>query len=169
MDRHLRHPSFVARWSGTDLEPLHASVSSDAEIWAGWTDNGETIWEAFNATMLGEDEAIIRAVPAYAYGLNFGDTVSLTASAEGPLVIDGITTRGDQTTFRLWLGTDPDPSLWRTFAESYAQSGCVVDVLSPRLLALSCATSDSNTIQSKLQEDEAVTPLSWEPGSPLED
>jgi hypothetical protein len=169
MDRYLRHPSFAARWSGTDLAPVQSSVSADAEIWAGWTENGEAIWEAFNATMIDEDAAIIRAVPAYAYGLNFGDKVSVIASAEGPLVINDISARGDQTTFRIWLGADPDPSLWRRVAESYAQSGCVIDVLSARLIALSCAASDSTTIQNKLQEDEAATRISWEPGTPFAD
>lgn len=166
MDRYLRHPSRAARWNGTELMPVESSAFADTEVWAGWTEVGTTTWEALNATTVGADEVRICSVPAYAYGLNFGDTVGTIASAEGPLVVRGITCAGGQSTFRIWLGTDPDPSAWRPIAESYAKRGCIVDVLTSSLIALSCDVEDSVSVREHLEEDAARTSFIWEPGTP---
>ncbi|MGN6124982.1 MAG: DUF4265 domain-containing protein [Humibacter sp.] len=119
MDRYLRQPSRPAWWSGTQLEPARPASPEDTEVWASWVDDGTTMWEALIATPIdGEDAARVHSVPAYVYGLNYGDTVQYVASAEGPLVVSRVASRGGQATFRIWLGSDVDPSAWRPIAES---------------------------------------------------
>ena len=167
MDRYLRHPSRPARWSGTDLEPVDPPLSVEVEVWAGWTEDDTKVWEALNAIPVAGEQAVqLRTVPAYAYGVNYGDTVEYVASAEGPQVVSRIRIPGGQATFRIWLGADPDTSAWRPIAESYAKQGCIVDVLSASLIALSCSVEHAGTIQAILEEDAARTGLVWEPGTP---
>lgn len=167
MDRYLRHSSRPARWSGTELVPVEAASRAELEVWAGWTEDETGVWEALNAIPIGSEDAVqLRSVPAYAYGLNYGDTVECVASAEGPLVIRAVASPGGQATFRIWLGANTDPSAWRPIAESYAKRGCIVDVLTVRLIALSCAVEDSKAIQAMLDVDTARTGLAWELGTP---
>lgn len=167
MERHLRHPSRPALWSGTELVPVEPALPEELEVWAGWTENGTRVWEALNAIRVsGEATVRLLSVPAYAYGLNYGDIVDCVASAEGPLVIRDVRSLGGQATFRIWLGADTDPSAWRPIAESYAKSHCIVDVLTASLMAVSCALEDSKVVRAMLEGDAIRTGFAWEPGTP---
>ncbi|SIT78746.1 DUF4265 domain-containing protein [Microbacterium sp. RU33B] len=169
MDRHFRHSSRPARWNGTDLESVDRGGPAEVEVWAGWTEDDTQLWEAFTAIQTAGGDAVqLRTVPAYAYGLNYGDIVEYAVSAEGPLVISRVRSPGGQATFRVWLGAEPHVDAWRHIAETYAKRGCVVDVLTVSLVALSCAVEDSCTIEAMLKEDAGRTGLVWEHGTPID-
>lgn len=166
MDRHFRHPSRPARWSGAELVPAQSARSDETEVWAGCVDDDTTIWEAFIATPIDDEDTVrLDSVPAYAYGLNYGDTVEYVASAEGPLVISRLARSGGQATFRIWLGSYVDPSRWRAIAESYARRGCIVDVVTTSLIALSCAAADADAIRRLLDNDSTSANFIWESGA----
>jgi len=50
MDQHFRHPSRPARWGGDELVPAQPASSDEIEVWAGWVEDGTTMWEALLAT-----------------------------------------------------------------------------------------------------------------------
>ena len=101
------------------MVPAQPASSDEIEVWAGWVEDGTTMWEALLATPInGEDTFRLASVPAYAYGVNYGDAVEVVASAEGPLVINRTARHGGQATFRIWLGNDADPSHRRAIAET---------------------------------------------------
>lgn len=141
------------------------SAAATIEVWATMPWDSGTLWEALNATMITDDSARICAVPMFLYGLHYGDTVSVMASAEGPLVVTKIVGRGGYATFRVWLGEEECRATWRNVAETYAERGCVVDVWSERLLALSCDEHRAFDIESHLSRDSVAQSFIWEPGA----
>jgi len=154
---------------GSSLVPLQ-SVSepdTDTEVWFALpSDSGDVFWEGLNATIIGQDLVQVRAVPAWVYGVNFGDTVATVRSAEGPLVGKNVIQRGDQATFRVWLGEDPAlAATWLSIVEHYAQRGCLVDAISANLIALSCPVESAPLIRDLLIREEQTTALVWEDGS----
>ncbi len=140
---------------------------SDAEVWFALpSDSGDVFWEGLNAKIVGSDLAQVNAVPAWVYGVNFGDTVATVRSAEGALVGANVSQRGDQATFRIWLGEDPElAATWLSIVARYAQRGCLVDPISENLIALSCPDVRSHLIRDLLIRDGQTTALVWEDGS----
>lgn len=154
----------MTRWTGTDLAPVAESAAATNEVWATCPMADGTFWEALNATMIGHDTARVWAVPIHVYGIHYGDTVGVVASAEGPQVITKVIARGGYTTFRVWLG-DECATTWKELAETYAQQGCLVDVWSERLVALACAEERSRDIRNHLERDAGELSFEWELGS----
>ncbi|EYT63986.1 hypothetical protein H489_0109700 [Curtobacterium flaccumfaciens UCD-AKU] len=78
-----------------------------------------------------------------------------------------VSEHGNQATFRLWLGEDPDlAAAWRSIAGRYAQRGCLVDAISENLIALSCPVENASLIRDLLIHEEQATALMWEDGTP---
>jgi hypothetical protein len=138
MDEYRQHPSKVARWGGDSLVPLAEGPAELATVWAPLPlENEQQFWEGMNARLIADGIVELRAVPAYAYDLNFGDHLSTMKSAEGALVCTGIIHPSEEWTYRVWLSEDPSTG-WRQIAEDYAKAGCPVDVISRNLIAISC-------------------------------
>ena len=152
----------MTQWDGSQLVPVPESAAATVEVWATTPTDSGTLWEALNATIVTEDSARIWAVPMFVHGLHYGDTVSVIASAEGPLVATGIVERGGYATFRVWLGEEECRATWRTVAEAYAQRGCIVDVWSERLLALSCVAHLVLDMESHLARESVSQSFVWE-------
>lgn len=157
MSEYRRHPSRTAEWAESSLAPAQSASDADTEVWfAVPSDSGDVFWEALNARTTGRDLVQIRAVPAWVYGVNFGDTVATVVAQ-----------RGNQTTFRLWLGEDPDlAAVWMSIAARYAQRGCFVDAISKNLIALSCPVENAPPIRDLLVHEQQTTALMWEDGTP---
>lgn len=158
----------MTRWTGAGLAPVAEAAAATIEVWATWPMVNGTFWEALNATMIGDDAARIWAVPTHVYGIHYGDTVGVVASAEGPNVITNIVARGGYTTFRVWLGEGCRVA-WGDFAETYAQRGCLIDVWSERLIALSCTKVISGDVRDHLERDAGAPSFEWETGSLAEE
>jgi len=168
MSEYRQHPSRTAEWAGSSLVPTQSSSDADTEVWFALpSDSGDVFWEALNAKTIGPDLVQVRAVPAWVYGVNYDDTVATVRSAEGSLVATSVSEHGNQATFRLWLGEDPDlAAAWRSIAGRYAQRGCLVDAISENLIALSCPVENAPLIRDLLIHEEQATALMWEDGTP---
>jgi hypothetical protein len=166
VDEYRRHGSRTAVWAGTALAPSRSAVDADTEVWFALpSDSGRVVWEALNAATVGPGLAELRGVPAWVHGVHFGDVVTTVESAEGGLVGVAVHRRGAQATFRLWLGEDPRlAASWREIAERYAERGCLVDVVSEQLIALSCPVGSAPLIRGMLIEEESTTALVFEDG-----
>lgn len=116
-----------------------------------------------NAVPVDDGIVELRAVPAYTYGVNFGDHLSTLKSAEGLFVCTGIVRKSGQVTYRIWL-PEAGTERWRTVAVEYAQAGCLVDVISERLIALSCSETAAPTISQSLASDEKAGVFIYENG-----
>jgi hypothetical protein len=166
MDEYRQHHSRTAGWTGSALAPLQSASDVDTEVWFALpSDSGDVFWEGLNAKIVGPDLVQVRAVPAWVYGVNFGDTVATVRSAEGSIVGTSVSQRGDQATFRVWLGQDPNlAAAWLPIAERYSQRGCLIDAISENLIALSCSIGSAALIRELLIEEERTTALVWEDG-----
>lgn len=153
-------------WAGTTLAPLQSAADADTEVWFALpSDSGQVFWEALDAARVGPDLVELRGVPAWAHGVHFGDVVTTVESAEGGLVGVAVQQHGGHATFRLWLGEDPHLSAsWLGVAERYAARGCLVDVVSEKLIALSCPVGSAPLIRGMLVEEESTTALVFEDG-----
>ncbi|WP_092555702.1 DUF4265 domain-containing protein [Herbiconiux ginsengi] len=160
-----RHSSYTGEWSGGRIQPSSLASQADSEVWLALpNDNeGEQVWEALNAQTIDTDLLELRAVPALAYGVRFGDRVSVVGAGDNALVVDAIRERSSFVTFRIWIGEDVAPSLtWRPLAEALAQLGCLVDVYSTRLIAVACAEPDVGTVRAVLEAQADASGLVWE-------
>jgi hypothetical protein len=105
----------------------------------------------------------LRSVPAYAHNVNFGDRLSTMTSANDSLVCTGIVEPSDQWTYRVWLSAGAS-SQWQIVTEDYARAGCLVDVMSRHLIAMSCDHELARVIADKLTADESARILTYETG-----
>lgn len=164
MDDYRLHPAKVVEWASGTLRPLEMDPASEVTVWVALPpEDGNQVWEGMNAVTVDAKTVELRSVPAFAYNLDFGDHLSVIASAEGPLVCTRIVHKSDQWTFRVWLA-DPDKERWQHIANSYAQMGSYIDVLSSQLLAISCHETLAKQIAAKLASDERAGILMHETG-----
>lgn len=91
MDDYREHPSVAAHWSDNQLKPLNEARTADTTVWFPLPEenNGDRIWEGINGRTEPGGGVTVLGVPAYVYGLNFGDRVNVVRSQEGLLVATG--------------------------------------------------------------------------------
>jgi len=166
MDVYRRHASTAGIWTGS-FEPSPLALDSDCEVWFALPLDGDVdqVWEGLNAKLTSAGVAELRAIPALAYGVSFGDRVSVTKSAEGALVVTAIQERGAYVTFRVWLGASDDVAIWLEVVEKYAQLGCVVDAYTETLIAIAAPTERASIVRNALIQDASGSLLDWEDGS----
>ncbi|WP_081709909.1 DUF4265 domain-containing protein [Arthrobacter sp. 35W] len=167
MNDYREHPSVVAHWSDNQLKPLNEASTADTTVWFPLPEenSGARIWEGINGRTEPGGEVTVLGVPAYVYDLNFGDTVNVVRSQEGPLVATGILLDGGNFTFRVLLTDPPEPDdRWRIIAEEFARMGCLVDAISERFIALSCAPGLAQRAADRLQDLNADGALDYETG-----
>ena len=164
MDEYRDHPSKVAQWDGSQLIPL-ADVPGNAEtVWVALPpEDGTQYWEGLRSRIRPDGLAELRAVPAYARNLNFGDLVSTVRSADGALVCTAVVRQSGQWTFHVWF-PEASTTSWQSVAQDYAKAGCLVDVLTPHLMALSCSSVLSQQIADNLLIDQNRGLLDYETG-----
>ncbi|MCS5732310.1 DUF4265 domain-containing protein [Herbiconiux daphne] len=168
MPIYRRHASKTAEWSGRELVPSPLAAESDSEVWFALPREGEgdQIWEALNGRLTETGLVEVRAAPALAYGVAFGDRVSVIRSAEGPLLVNEICERGSFGAFRIWLGEDEAlAARWKSVAEKYAELGCLIDVYSEKLVALACPQDRVTSVRDALESQASESGLIWEESS----
>lgn len=168
MPIYRRHSSKAVEWTEGELVPSRLAEEADSEVWFHLPPEGEgvQIWEALNGRLTETGLVELRAIPALAYGVAFGDQVSVVPSAEGSLVVDSVRQRGPYATFRIWLGEERSlAARWRLIAENYAQLGCLVDVYSEHLIALACLEDRVGAVREALESQASASEFEWEESS----
>jgi hypothetical protein len=81
------HPSPTGLLIAGQLVPVPESVAATETVWFALpSEVGETqVWEGLAAEKTEtKDRVKLRAVPLFAFDVNYGDEISVVASAEGP-------------------------------------------------------------------------------------
>ena len=162
-DRYLEHPSPTGHWVRDELVPHPQAIEADTTIWFALpTDDDQRLWEGLAALSQKDGSFVLRAVPLFAYDLNYGDRVSAVPSAEGPLVATQVLEDGRCFTFRVALhaGGSTVPEVVRT----YGSLGCFVEGWSESLIGLSCDESLAQVVAHRLAGDEQRDRLAYETG-----
>ncbi|WP_375491426.1 DUF4265 domain-containing protein [uncultured Jatrophihabitans sp.] len=155
------HPSPTGQMRDGELIPVSDAAEADTVVWFALPPDGEqAIWEGLSAQSAGQDQVIVRSVPLFAYGLGYGDRVSVIASAEGPLVATAIVERGDHYGFRVWL-KNASASL-ADIVRTYGNMGCFIEGYSNQLVGLSCPSVLAQQVANALATDERAGRLLYE-------
>lgn len=163
MADHLRHPSPTGHWVSGLLTPYPEATRADTTVWFALpSDDDQQQWEALAAESQADGSFLVRAVPLFAYDLNYGDRVSAVPSAEGSLVATRVLEDGRRFTFRVALhaGGSTVPEVVRT----YGSLGCLVEGWSESLVGLSCEEVQAQAVADRLATDEEQDRLAYETG-----
>lgn len=166
MDEYRRHPSLVTYWRDGALEPWPEAAAATETVWFPLPEEPDSVryWEGLNGRPENDGTFTVLGVPAYAYDLNLGDRVTVVRSAEGPLVATGIAHDAGNYTFRYYLLDPDDLTVWSSLAQEFASLGCLIDVLTPSLTALSCVPEASQSVVGRLALLEEQGILNYETG-----
>lgn len=162
-DKHLGHPSPTGHWADGTLAPHPEAARADTTVWFALpSDDDQQLWEGLAAESRVDGSFVIRAVPLFAYDLNFGDRVSAVPSAEGPLVATEVLEDGRRFTFRvaLHVGGASVPEV----VESFGSMGCLIEGWSASLVGLSCEETHAQAVADRLAADEEQGRLAYETG-----
>lgn len=160
------HPTLTCHLRDGQLTPVPESLEANVTVWLGLpVESGdEQVWEGLLAYQeQGGARAQIRAVPLFAYDINFGDEVSVTASAEGALVATGIVTGSGNYTFRIWR-EDADEGALRRVVTEFGNMGCYIEGYTERLVGLSCRGEMAQTVADALMAGEQQGRFVYETG-----
>ncbi|MFI5693506.1 DUF4265 domain-containing protein [Kribbella sp. NPDC051586] len=164
--QYKEHPTVTCSLVVGQLVPVPDSLEADVTVWLGLPEHGESgqIWEGLVAKRLaGQDRVEIRAIPMFAYDLNYGDEVAVVASAEGSLVATGISKDSRNYTFRIWL-EHGDSDQIRQILTEFGGMGCLVEAYSAKLMALSCPPDAAQAVADALQSGELEGRFVYESG-----
>jgi hypothetical protein len=164
--QYKEHPTLTCHLVDGQLVPVPDSVEANATVWFALpTASGEDqVWEGLAAQRAeGGDRAQIRAVPLFAYDINYGDDVAVMASGEGALVATGMIRDGGRYTFRVWR-EDADPDALRQVVTEFGQMGCYIEGYSERLVGLSCKQHEAQTVADALLAGEQQGRFVYETG-----
>ncbi|WP_281449339.1 DUF4265 domain-containing protein [Paenarthrobacter nitroguajacolicus] len=165
MTDYRQHPSVVAHWLGGSLQPLPEALEAPETLWFALPPEpgAEQMWEGLRGRVETDGTATVLAVPAYLYNINFGDRVNVMRSEENALVATGLNHDALNFTFRVLLNSD-EPNAWQPLATELARLGCIVDVMSPRFLAISCSETLSQDVADQLFTLQNNSVLHYETG-----
>jgi hypothetical protein len=166
MDEYRLHPSPVTHWRAGVLEPWPEAAAATETVWLPLPEEPDSVryWEGLNGRPEIDGTVTVLGVPAYAYDLNLGDRVTVVRSAEGPFVATGIAHDAGNYTFRYHLLDNDDETAWYPLAQEFASMGCLIDVLTPKLTALSCVPEASQSVAGRLALLEEQGILNYETG-----
>ena len=166
MDEYRLHPSLVTYWREGALEPWPDAAAASETVWFPLPEERNRVryWEGLNGRPEDDGTVTVLSVPAYVYDLNLGDRVTVVRSEEGPLVATGIAHDAGNDTFRYYLLDSEDVTGWYPLAEEFAAMGCLIDVLTPSLTALSTAPEASQSVADRLARLEDQGILQYETG-----
>lgn len=166
MDEYRLHPSLVTHWHDGLLVPWPESAAADETVWFAMPEEEDcvTYREGLNGKIESDGSITVLGVPTYAYDLDFGDRVTAVRSTERPFVATGMVQRSGNCTYS-FLSTDAgDETGWYPLAQEFTTLGCLVDVLTPRFTALSCAPNVSRAVTDRLAQLHQDGLLEYEPG-----
>lgn len=155
--QYKRHPSATGRLIDGQLLAAPESTDADVTVWLALPLESVDVqvWEGLAARRGSKaDRVEVRAVPVFAYDVNYGDELSVVASAEGPLVATGVTKDNGNHTFRIWLPEAATDSLSQEVVNEFGRRGCLIESYSYRLIGLSCAPRDAQAVADALQAGE---------------
>lgn len=162
-----QHPSPTGHLIDGRLVPVPESVAATETVWFALPgEAGETqVWEGLAAaTTEAKDRVKLRAVPLFAYDVNYGDEISVVASAEGPLVATGITNDAGQYTFRTWMPEDAGDAALRDVVTMFGELGCLIEGYSHKLIGLSCGPENAQAVADALHVGEQEGRFVYETG-----
>ncbi|BBH17725.1 hypothetical protein Back2_20120 [Nocardioides baekrokdamisoli] len=165
-DQFREHPSKTSRLVNGTLIPLTSALEANETVWfvLPTADGDEQVWEGLLAYRPSDiDRAEVRAIPLFAYDLNYGDEVAVISSDEGALVATDVVTDNGRYTFRVWL-EDGDASVMRELVREFGEMGCSIEPYSDRLLGLGCERSAAQAVADALSAGEKAGRFVYETG-----
>ncbi|WP_371405586.1 DUF4265 domain-containing protein [Kribbella sp. NBC_00662] len=165
--QYKEHPAPTGRLVDGQLVPVPESVSAGATVWLALpTESGEVqLWEGLAAHRLTSGDTVeVRAVPLFAYDVNYGDELSVVVSADGTLVGTGIVKDAGNHTFRLWFPSSADGDGIRSVVEEFGPLGCLIESYSTRLIGLSAGPSEAQVVADALQAGQTNGRFIYETG-----
>lgn len=165
--QYKQHPSPTGHLIDAQLVPVPESVAATETVWLALpieTDEVQ-VWEGLAAeTTEAKDRVILRAVPLFAFDVNYGDELSVVTSAEGPLVATGITTDGGNYTFRVAIPEDAGDAAFRDVVAQFGALGCFIEGYSGTLIGLSCCADNAQRVADALKVAEREGRFIYETG-----
>jgi hypothetical protein len=122
-------------------------------------ENGVHEWEQLWAKKTSSNSFILCCIPFFAFNISLGDEVE----ANDEFIINKLSKRSDQITFRVWL-TDCDLDMRETFMNAIRDLKPLQEWSSKNLLALSIHNSDAQYLADCLQSLEEKGILNYETG-----
>jgi hypothetical protein len=165
--QYKQHPSPTGHLIDGQLVPVPESVAATETVWFALPSEAEEIqvWEGLAAEATeAKDRVKLRAVPLFAYDVNYGDEISVVASAEGPLVATGITKDAGNYTFRAWMREDAGDAALRDVVTVFGALGCLIEGYSDRLIGLSCSPENAQHVADALEGAEQEGRFTYETG-----
>jgi len=165
-----QHPSPTGHLIAGQLVPVPESVAATETVWFALPgEDAETqIWEGLAAeTTETKDRVKLRAVPLFAYDVNYGDEISVVASAEGPLVATGITKDAGNYTFRAWMPEHAGGAALSDVVTVFGELGCLIEGYSDQLVGISCSRENALQVSAALEAAEQEGRFTYETGRQL--
>jgi hypothetical protein len=165
--RYKEHLSPTGRLVDGQLVPVPASVSANATVWLALPTESDDVqvWEGLAANRgTGDDTVEVRAVPLFAYDVNYGDELSVVVSAEGLLVATGIAKDSGNYTFRVWLPASATDSGVQEVANEFGPLGCLIEPYGTRLIGLSSGPAEAQAVADALHAGEESGRFLYETG-----
>jgi len=171
--QYKQHPSPTGHLIGGQLVPVPEAVASTETVWLVLPIESRfrlrmrkgRIWEGLAAEATeAKDRVIVRAVPLFAYDVNYGDELSVVTSAEGPLIATGITKDAGNYTFRAWMREDAGDDEFQDVVTQFGALGCLIEGYSDRLIGLSCSPINAHDVADALEMAGQEGRLTYETG-----
>jgi hypothetical protein len=165
--QYKRHPSATGHVIDGQLVSVPESVAATETVWFALpieTDQ-EQVWEGMAAEPTEfKDRFKLRAVPLFAYDVNYGDEISVVTSEEGSLVATGITKDAGNHTFRAWMREDAGDDACRDVVTQFGALGCLIEGYSHRLIGLSCRPENAQAVTDALEVADQGGLITYETG-----
>jgi hypothetical protein len=148
-----QHPSLTGQLIDGQLVPVPESVAATETVWFALPIEAEQaqVWEGLAAEATeSKSQVKLRAIPLFAYDVNYGDEISVVTSAEGSLVATGITKDAGNYTFRAWMRKDAGDDAFRDVVTQFGALGCLIEGYGPRLIGLSCSPENAQYVADAL-------------------
>ncbi|BBH17737.1 hypothetical protein Back2_20240 [Nocardioides baekrokdamisoli] len=107
--------------------------------------------------------AEVRAIPLFAYDLNYGDEVAVMSSDEGALVATSVVADKGRYTFRVWR-EDGDAEVMHAVISDFGEMGCAIELYRDHLLGLACERASVQAVADALSAGEKSGSFVYETG-----
>ena len=163
--QYKKHKSLTGHLIDGRLVAVPESVSATETVWFALPiETDETqVWEGLAAeTTEAKDRVRLRAVPMFAYDVNYGDEISVVTSAEGPIVATGVTKNSGNYTFRVWIREDAGDAALRDVVTQFGALGCLIEGYGDKLIGLSCSPENAQQVADALDVAEQEGRFTYE-------
>ena len=160
------HPSKAVRFEQGKLVPYPPADAEDCTVWFPLDDAGSDEWEGILGRRVGDGRIELVGIPVFVYGVNLGDEVTVTKSAEGADIATAVVRDACNYTFRVWFELEPahPGEHWRLLMHDLATAECWFDTWSEKLVAISAAPASAQNVADYLSEREGSDELRYETG-----